>query len=339
LATRLAVCKIRVSTDMKTRTLHGVMVAVVASCSTLALLDAGCSSSNSSGSPASTPIQAEAGDNGGDDATTQQSVRTSGKGEACKTTSDCTPPFVCSPTATGGVCAPGGQLDATPTGKACFNAQCRVPTDCCLAQYVAYNCPYYKNECQTNPTNALDGGPSSWCVYYDTNCKCDSSRLSCDQGACVAPCNNDPDAGVLVACTSALDKCIAGKCVQCSGDSDCAQDIGQFCNANGKCQSACSSDGDCPGFSRCSNSKCVDSGCQSNEECIDALRRVDATCNSGHCSVPCQSNIECGNPYNYDFYACVQNVCTFVGCSSDKDCEVFFYGPDAAAITTHPTCR
>jgi hypothetical protein len=105
------------------------------------------------------------------------------------------------------------------------------------------------------------------------------------------------------------------------------------------------SDGDCPAFNRCNNGGCVESGCQTDRECVAYTRHVDATCGGdGKCIVPCQTDLECGNPADYSFYSCISGSCTYTGCSTDKDCELSWYythGFDAGVPGSHShfSCR
>ena len=46
----------------------------------------------------------------------------------------------------------------------------------------------------------------------------------------------------------------------------------------------------------------------------------------GTCVVPCQSDLECGNPEEYTFYSCIQNQCIYVGCQTDKECQLYLGG-------------
>jgi hypothetical protein len=118
-------------------------------------------------------------------------------------------------------------------------------------------------------------------------------------------------------------KCLGGKCGQCASDDDCGGAGSDLTCVSGKCQAPCQGDGDCAGFDRCLQGKCVESGCQTNRECIAATRNVEATCGTdGKCIVPCQTDLECGNPKGYSFFSCVGGQCLYMGCESDKDCRL-----------------
>lgn len=265
--------------------------------------------------------------------------RLSRKGEACQTTNDCESGLSCVPLPAttsggvsvnlgGGICVTG-EFNVATTAKECAVIECSEAADCCPTP--STQCPFYQAEC-------ADAGPgSSGCTSYDRFCKCDTARLTCTNGRCGSICNLDAECGT-------GNKCVGGKCVQCLDDSTCQ--AGWTCQ-NGSCTPPCTSDGDCPMFQRCQVGKCVDGGCQTDRECIAATKNVEATCGTdGKCIVPCQTDLECGNPKAYSFYSCINRQCTYVGCASDKDCELYLTGGsslfyDAGALTgkTHVVCR
>jgi hypothetical protein len=76
-----------------------------------------------------------------------------------------------------------------------------------------------------------------------------------------------------------------------------------------------------------------------DRECVLATKNVEATCKSGKCSVPCQSDIECGSPTNYRFFSCIDHECVYTGCDSDKDCEVALTGGSDASTGGRVVCR
>jgi len=209
--------------------------------------------------------------------------RTSRKGEACRTTSDCSDSLSCVPSqgaGGGGICVTGEFKIAT-TAKECAIVQCASPADCC-------------------PAGATT---------------CDASRYTCNAGVCK-----------VVQCTSNTQcfgggTCSNGQCTECTTNANCGN--GESCQ-DGICCPPCVSDSECPSFNRCTNGTCTESGCQSDRECIASTRNVEATCGSdGKCVVPCQTDLECGNPQDYRFYSCIAGQCTYVGCSDDKECELY----------------
>ena len=120
-------------------------------------------------------------------------------------------------------------------------------------------------------------------------------------------------------------KCLGGKCGQCATDTDCGGSSSDLMCVSGKCKPPCQGDGDCSGFDRCLQGRCIEGGCQTNRECIAATRNVEATCGTdGKCIVPCQTDLECGNPKGYTFFSCVGGQCLYMGCESDKDCRLLF---------------
>jgi len=83
----------------------------------------------------------------------------------------------------------------------------------------------------------------------------------------------------------------------------------------------------------------VESGCQTDRECIAATRNVEATCGKdGKCVVACQTDLECGNPKDYSFYSCISGQCTYVGCASDKECELYM-GSSGTGSQGRVVCR
>lgn len=153
--------------------------------------------------------------------------------------------------------------------------------------------------------------PADCCPKGATTC--DATRYTCTNGTCgTVQCTSDSQ------CFGG--KCAGGVCQECTTNANCL--AGETCQS-GRCQPPCSTDSECPSFNRCVNNACVDSGCQSDRECVAATRNVEATCKEGKCSVPCQTDLECGNPKDYSFYSCISGQCTYVGCVNDKECELY----------------
>lgn len=260
-------------------------------------------------------------------------VRPSQRGESCRVTNDCAEGLACSPVpggSGGGVCVTG-QFRVAPTAKECAILECVNGIDCCDGTMTT-TCALLRSQC----FNDAGFDPQASCEAYAAQCGCESGRISCERGKCVSHCNTDRD------CTSvgAGRRCAGGNCVQCALDGDCQ--AGFQC-VTGKCQAGCNGDGDCAGFDRCVASRCVPSGCQTDRECVAATRVVDARCGTdGKCIVPCETDLECGNPSGYSFFSCIDKRCTYVGCESDKDCRLFFTGAsDASTLPArqHPVCR
>ena len=246
-------------------------------------------------------------------------TRQSQKGEACQTTNDCSSGLSCIPLPgeSIGACVTS-QFNISPTAKECKIIQCSQASDCCpTVAPQSPQCTTLKNEC-------ADGGVGSEsCTLYQEECPvqtaCDPSHYACNNGTCQFQCNTDTDCGG--------EHCSGGQCVQCAQDSDCAN--GDTCDTdNGTCQPPCTLDSDCPAFNTCnSNGQCQESGCTTDRECIASTRNVQAHCdssqNNGTCIIPCQTDLECGNPTDYSFYSCIKNQCVYVGCDNDKECELY----------------
>ena len=292
----------------------------------------------------------------GDDDDDDMSTHTGRKGEACQTTRDCAPGLACLPRVSsvassssgssilsgGGTCVVG-VFNVAPTNKECARTECDTVQDCCnrnKSGSTQATCDSYKETCATpTPEN------ESICQFYQQTCVCDETRQACENGQCTTKCVDDGNCKTSGP-NNGQGKCLGGKCGQCAIDTDC-KPLGddQTC-VNGKCQAPCKGDGDCDGFDRCVAGKCIDGGCQSTRECIAATRNVEATCGTdGKCIIPCQTDLECGNPTGYSFFSCVQNQCVYVGCDTDKDCRLYFEGTGATSSsggtsdTTHYVCR
>jgi hypothetical protein len=243
--------------------------------------------------------------------------RTSRKGEACQVTNDCSPGLSCLPIpgGAGGLCVTG-EFRIAQTAKECAIIECSQATDCCGTPPAM--CPQLLSQCADSGTGSIE------CEQYEAFCKCDTNKIDCEQNKCVTKCTGDDDC----LASGSGRKCAGGKCVQCAGDTDCGDDLQCL---SGQCQAPCESDGDCPGFNRCSSGRCIPGGCDTDRECVAATRNVEATCGTdGKCIVPCQTDLECGNPKSYSFFSCVQNQCVYVGCETDKDCRLLATGPSDA---------
>lgn len=235
--------------------------------------------------------------------------RKSQKGEECQTTNDCADNLSCVPragNAGGGVCVTG-EFKVAQTAQVCAVVECAQATDCCPTTNAA-QCQSYQQGCNQ--------GITSDCTYYNQFCKCDGSKYQCNNGSCKSVCSTNTD------CLNG-GTCQNGQCVQCTQDSNCTN--GYVCN-NGTCAPPCRNDADCPSFNTCDgNGHCSDTGgCTDDRECIAATKNVTAKCGGdGTCVVPCSTDLECGNPENYNFYSCIKNQCVYVGCKTDKECELY----------------
>lgn len=115
------------------------------------------------------------------------------------------------------------------------------------------------------------------------------------------------------------DQCVNGLCVECAIDDDCG--FNQACSEN-RCVAACQRDSDCWLFQACQNGTCAEVGCKSDRECIASTGNAQALCRDSECTVPCATNLECANLSNFNFEACINSVCTSLGCETDGECRV-----------------
>jgi len=99
----------------------------------------------------------------------------------------------------------------------------------------------------------------------------------------------------------------------------------------------CTLDSECPSFNRCQSGQCVEGTCKSDRECVAATGSVEAKCNATtqKCTVPCQTDLECGSSQDYNFYSCISNECVYTGCDSDKECELYFQRSGATTSGTN----
>ncbi len=264
-----------------------------------------------------------------DDKTQTEPTRQSRKGEACQVSGDCLPGLACKANLGGGGTCVVGNFNVAVTSKECVESQCSTAADCCNVS-PSVNCTMLQAQC-------ADAGPTSfYCQQYNSQCSC--ARTDCINDRCVSKCTMDSDCFA----STGLPRCAGGVCVQCGSDTDCGSGGTLQC-INGRCQAPCMSDGDCPGFQRCVQMKCIESGCQTDRECIAATRNVESTCGTdGKCIVPCQTDLECGDPTNYKFFSCINNQCLYTGCQTDKDCRIFVTGPSDASTVgpkEHFVCR
>lgn len=214
-----------------------------------------------------------------------------------------------------------GSFSVRPTARECVVLECTVASDCCDPSLASF-CERARIECETDSGTS----PQQSCRNYQSACGCATGKTACVAGKCLSRCAKDVD------CTSTgLGRvCTAGRCQQCVVKEDCGD--GLEC-VNGECTAPCSHDGQCAGFDRCVQGRCLPSGCQTDRECVAATRNVDARCTiDGKCNIPCESDLECGDPTSYTFFSCIDKLCTYVGCDSDKDCRLFYTGASDASV-------
>jgi hypothetical protein len=250
------------------------------------------------------------------------SARASRRGEVCQVARDCEDGLFCAPvpSGSGGICVTGN-FKIAKTTKSCNLIECAGASDCC-ANTDPVLCAQLRQTCSADAGFTSDQA----CAELVRECGCENGTVDCELGKCITHCTDDSQ------CTSTTGgphPCSGGKCVQCTSDNDCGG--GRTC-VNGGCQAFCANDGACSGFDRCVSGHCIPSGCQSDRECVAATRNVDSRCGiDGKCIVPCETDLECGSPTSFQFFACIDKQCTYVGCESDKDCRLFFTGPSDAS--------
>ncbi len=277
-------------------------------------------------------IASASGGCGADDPTEAVPSRLARKGEACQTTNDCASGLACmpSPSSNTGVCVLG-VFNVSQTARECAITECQQATDCC--ETPPSSCDSLKESCDSQ-RDAGASPPISACTQYEALCVCDPARRDCENGKCVVKCTDDQSC----ANSGKGGKCLGGKCAQCATDTDCGGSNSDLTCVSGKCQPPCQGDGDCPGFERCLQGRCIEGGCQTTRECIAATRNVEATCGTdGKCIVPCQTDLECGNPKGYSFFSCVDGQCLYMGCESDKDCRLLLGGATGSSGGTSGT--
>jgi hypothetical protein len=134
--------------------------------------------------------------------------------------------------------------------------------------------------------------------------------MDCVQGKCAAvnTCTTDAD------CFSGLGNfCVNGTCASCRTDTDCGSN---FQCVSGTCKTGCTKNEECPLLQTCEGGKCVESGCQSDRECIGVTKNRLAKCVDKKCSVACENAGDCDV-----FVACQSGTCVFIGCETNDECR------------------
>jgi hypothetical protein len=218
------------------------------------------------------------------------------RGESCQAHNDC---------ANGLACVMNrcviGDNSVVVQAKQCFRVQCELDEDCCKTFIAPLNCPTWKTNCAAGDMTA--------CTSFNASCMC---SMQCQNSACVPvrKCANDME------CSALGQRCFGGKCAQCGADADCMP-AGQHCISN-VCRPGCTRNEQCPQFSECKSSECVQVGCKSDRECYFATKNPLAHCKQMECIAPCETDAQCG-----DLQACDAQRCKFVGCETNDECRVF----------------
>lgn len=233
----------------------------------------------------------------------------SNRGESCRWRNDCKSGLAC----IGGVCTQN-DFPIEMTAKSCDLIECSTDQDCCDPDDFPSTCPEWDELCE--------GGDEFACDNYDTFCVC---RERCREDRCVFHCTSDSDCGI--------GSCVAGRCVLCEVDDDC--DTNEVCD-DGFCEPACTTRNDCPYFHDCQAGRCVETGCDTDRECVAYTGNPRALCREGECKLPCENDAEC-NAFGYDFMDCVEGECVYVGCDSDEECRIRLDLPPGSSVTA--VCR
>jgi len=140
----------------------------------------------------------------------------------------------------------------------CKPIQCKEAVDCCSTFTPSASCTDYADYCAQDASLyasycTLAAGPS---------CVCDATTKACTNNVCTSlvACTTDTSCGYGV-CSK------AGFCVTCEDDIDC--DSGEKCIDNACVQPQCTTDAQCPIFSKCqADNTCKAVGCASDRECM-----------------------------------------------------------------------
>jgi hypothetical protein len=225
------------------------------------------------------------------------------RGESCDTRADCEEGLTC----INGTCTIE-EFGLEPTGKVCMSSACGAVEDC--VQNV--NCSFYEAQCLAAPA-------SIYCDAFEANCNEDN--WECNAGACefVGTCATDNNCPTSLRCdpdSMTCVECHAADTLLCGANEECVDNV---------CQTSCLDNADCPLFFECNtdDNTCVEVGCQTARECVAFTNNALAECSDEECVVPCQTDSECDNPFNYNFKACVDGFCVSVGCDTDEECRIY----------------
>jgi hypothetical protein len=233
------------------------------------------------------------------------------RGESCETRSDCEAGLTCIEN----TCVID-DFGLDQTDKICVSVACSEPADC-LTQYTPEMCETLEAEC-TAETPILTSCDLRRMYCIANNWECTGAGACAFTGSCTSQsgsytCPTSVSGNV---CDSDTDEC-----VQCVNAVDCGAN--QDCVEN-KCVTTCHVKEDCPFFYTCDDGACVETGCETDRECVAWTYNALATCDadSGDCTEPCQTDAECDSAFNYSFRACVEGTCQDVGCDTDEECRI-----------------
>jgi hypothetical protein len=220
------------------------------------------------------------------------------RGESCRARNDCADGLAC----IRNTCVKN-DFPISAVGGSCAIIECTSDAECCPDE-LSPMCQNAKEDCA--------GGDQWACDTFEDMCVCDQV---CRDNQCRfdLSCVDDND------CSSFGQTCEGGSCVECTDNSQCGGD--ELC-VEGICTEGCSVDANCPLFHVCQDSKCVESGCTTDRECVLFTNNGNATCQDGQCLVACQNDAECGGGFGNSFEVCQDGRCVFVGCETDKECRI-----------------
>jgi hypothetical protein len=151
------------------------------------------------------------------------------------------------------------------------------------------------------------------CLATADCCFGDPCNMACQNEQCVETCVTGAD------CASGM--CSGMRCVECLTNADC---FGGTC-VTGQCEfvaAGCRSTRECPALNVCQEGECVYVGCQDDHECIALTRNLASTCVDAQCVTPCEFDADCNPGGFFDFQACIEGNCTFIGCITNEECRI-----------------
>ena len=310
----------------------------------------------------------------------------------CTTDTDCCGDKPSTPPAK---CANRTAICSQPTILGCTSSVCTSSASCGGGTCPAGLCSNSGTSCTAN-TDCADTCVDGFCSLTSLSC---TSDANCISGTCTTrycSCTNpqyapssaictDPDCVNLCTLKCSEERCVQdtscttnanclagtkhicseGSCVQCVEDDDCNTDTGEQCR-NNVCKKPCTANEECPLFQGCVNGDCVETGCQSDRECVLAANMGSGTggqsgvlvSTSGNdprlrkclpsdddpkintCKIPCENDGACGS----DFEICDKGYCRFIGCETDDECRGYLgiqneTETDAKPFISRAVCR
>ncbi len=196
------------------------------------------------------------------------------------------------------------------------------------------------------------------CFYLEAFCNCAANTWGCEAGRCAytAKCERNGDtlggcpartrtgSNLSSQCDLDTNTCGSPAPTACADDAACVgQDVfddrNDTCSADeckcvqNRCYRQCDSILDCAAGFTCdlAASKVCVAGpkCTRNEQCAVSLRDVRAVCTAGECTLPCESDRECGpsgsgglGAGQFSGLVCsARGMCESLGCATDDECS------------------